>query len=61
MYILNLCYVQTKPQNFCFVYEMLCHWSKYIGDKSGGNDLKMTGGVGTFSCKHKCDISDFCG
>ena len=48
--LLNAWYVQTTPQDF-FIF---CTWntlsSIYTEDKSGGNDLKATGGVETFAC-----------
>ena len=47
---LNAWYVQTPPQDFFIfcvlnVLSLIC-----VGDESGRNDLKATGGVETFAC-----------
>ena len=47
---LNAWYVQTPPQDF-FIFCVLNVLSLiYVGDESGRNNLKVTGGVETFAC-----------
>ena len=41
---------KSHPRIFLiFAYEILCHWPVCIGYESGGNDLKATGDVATFT------------
>ena len=43
-------YVQTPPQDFFIFCVQNVLSLIYIGDESGRNDLKATGGVETFTC-----------